>query len=127
MVYRTYDTANIGWCYTKNPAIAATWQDNSRGYFANVETVPDSLGGAIVDALSTAEELGYFFFEGVAESLFLAESENDITRIMCTCRHQKPVRNLSKKYGSPYYENCRIANRVYSPIMGKMFPAWTEV
>jgi len=126
MFFRT-KARNIGWEYTGSPEVAESWQDNSRGYFAEVETVSDTLAEALAEALVTAEALGYFFYEGVAEKLFNVESEEDISRIMCNCRHAKQAENESRKYGSPYYENCRLANHIYHPISKAVFPAWMWV
>lgn len=132
MFYRTI-TPNIGWEYTNDPVIAASWQDWKRGYYANVERVSNTLAHAIANALDTAEQLGYFLYpagsvKGIgmhtcAEALFLAKSENDITKIMSEYRNAVP-QNPAYKLGHTYYENCRLANHVFRPVMGADFPAW---
>lgn len=135
MFYRTI-TPNIGWKYTNDPNIAAIWQDHQRGYFADVEEVSDTLANAIVKAMDTAEQLGYFLYpagtvKGIgmhtcAEALFLVKSENDIAKIMSAYRHVKP-QNPVYKLGYTYYENCRLANHVIRPVTGHDFTAWIKL
>lgn len=127
MFYRTI-TTNIGWEYAQDPT---DWYKHNP--FTCVERVSDKLAEAIANALDTAEQLGYFLYpagavKGIgmhtcAEALFLAKSENDITKIMSKYRNAVP-QDPAYKLGRTYYENCRLANHVFRPVMGTDFPAW---
>ena len=127
MFYRTI-TNNIGWEYAQDPT---DWYRHNP--FTCVERVSNKLAEAIANALDTAEQLGYFLYpagtvKGIgmhtcAEALFLAKSENDITKIMSEYRNAVP-QDPAYKLGRTYYENCRLANHVFRPVMGTDFPAW---
>lgn len=127
MFYRTIES-NIGWEYAQDPA---DWYRHNP--FTDVEGVSDELAEAIAEAMDTAEQLGYFLYpagsvKGIgmrtcAEALFLAKSENDIAKIMSEYRNAIP-QNPVYKLGYTYYENCRLANHVFRPVMGADFPAW---
>lgn len=127
MFYRTI-TTNIGWEYAQDPT---DWYRHNP--FTCVDRVSNKLAEAIANALDTAEQLGYFLYpagavKGIgmhtcAEALFLAKSENDITKIMSEYRNAVP-QDPAYKLGRTYYENCRLANHVFRPVMGTDFPAW---
>lgn len=127
MFYRTI-TTNIGWEYAQDPT---DWYRHNP--FTCVERVSNKLAEAIANTLNTAEQLGYFLYpagtvKGIgmhtcAEALFLAKSENDITKIMSEYRNAVP-QDPAYKLGRTYYENCRLANHVFRPVMGTDFPAW---
>lgn len=127
MFYRTI-TTNIGWEYAQDPT---DWYRHNP--FTCVERVSNKLAEAIANALDTAEQLGYFLYpagtvKGIgmhtcAEALFLAKSENDIAKIMSEYRNTVP-QDPAYKLGRTYYENCRLANHVFRPVMGTDFPAW---
>lgn len=127
MFYRTI-TTNIGWEYAQDPT---DWYRHNP--FICVERVSDKLAEAIANALDTAEQLGYFLYpagavKGIgmhtcAEALFLAKSENEISKIMSEYRNAVP-QDPAYKLGRTYYENCRLANHVFRPVMGTDFPAW---
>ena len=132
MFYRTI-TPNIGWEYTNDPDLAASWQDWKRGYYASVEQVSDTLAHAIALAMDTAETLGYFLYpagsvKGIgmrtcAEALFLAKSEDEISKILSAYRHAES-QDSAYRLGHTYYESCRLANHVFKPVMEQDFPAW---
>lgn len=135
MFYRTTENG-VGWQYTSDPYTVIDWHCATlHGYFAHVERVSDKLAHSITDALETAEELGYFLYPAgsvktigahtCAEALFLANSENEISKIMAAFRNVKP-QDPAYKLGSTYYNSCKLANTVFQSVTGHDFPAWVN-
>ena len=132
MFYRTTENG-IGWQYTSDAYTVIDWHCATHGYFAHVEHVSDQLAHSITDALETAEELGYFLYPAgtvigshtCAEALFLANSENEISKIMAAFRNAEP-QDPAYKLGSTYYNSCKLANTVFQSVTGHDFPAWVN-